>query len=852
MATVLSSWFDSEFKSYFSYSTSSTNTTYSITVTEAGVYQDCTWSEYNWKTELSATSNSTTTGSVGVTYWNKGYHALITADETYTFTRKTSSYKVTVSAKSTQVATGLNATASQTFTIPALPSYTVSYNANGGSGAPSSQTKWYGVTLTLSSTKPTRSGYTFVGWGVSTTDTDVNYSAGGSFTANQDFTLYAIWEKTITLSYNANSGSGAPSVQSATVYNATTSNTFTVSSTKPTRTGYNFLGWSTSSSATSASYVAGDKITLSSSDTLYAVWKLITYTVTYDANEGTNPPSAQTKTYGTDLVLSSTSPSRFGYNFLGWATSADATVAEYSAGGVYKTNANLSLYAVWERAIFTVTYDANGGTNAPASQEKVYETDLILTSDEPTRKYHAFKGWAESQTATVPTYLAGGTYSSNVDITLYAVWEVTYLIPRITSVSVVRCDENGEPQDDGTYALVKFNWATDEDVTSIRVYWKKSTDVSYVDNQGIAATGRSGSVSQAVGGGAISEDSAYNFTISVADSTDSNSATQSIGNTKFPIDLLSGGKGVTIGEPAKEEGFIVKFMSKFKSMVNVLTDFTFRTNDKGEDEIVDSDGLSVLIPKTTSGNTTLGYGGYANESKATNIYGNNVQVFTKNGVAIGKVVEEEYGNMFDVGLPTYLREDTHIAGALTYDIPYYNDEADLNEVTTSGMYYFGTTTTNRPIAHNGWLEVKSYDDGNYVYQRYVAYTGEIFERFRNAGTWGEWKCTNGDYVVEQGTDGIWTYRKWASGIAECWYIRSTLTGQQGSASMILGGYWYYRSYNFPFEFVSPPLAVANGRTGSGLGHAFADTDTTYVIVHIIGNQNVSSMTTSCYVIGKWK
>ena len=48
--------------------------------------------------------------------------------------------------------------------VSAKPSYTVSYNANGGSGAPSAQTKWYGTNLTLSSSKPSRTGYTFSKW----------------------------------------------------------------------------------------------------------------------------------------------------------------------------------------------------------------------------------------------------------------------------------------------------------------------------------------------------------------------------------------------------------------------------------------------------------------------------------------------------------------------------------------------------------------------------------------------------------------------------------------------------------------------------------------------------------------
>lgn len=77
--------------------------------------------------------------------------------------------------------------------IPAKTSYTVSFNANGGSDAPGNQTKWYNETLTLPSTKPTRSGYAFLGWATSSSGS-VAYSAGGSYTSNSGATLYAIWK----------------------------------------------------------------------------------------------------------------------------------------------------------------------------------------------------------------------------------------------------------------------------------------------------------------------------------------------------------------------------------------------------------------------------------------------------------------------------------------------------------------------------------------------------------------------------------------------------------------------------------------------------------------------------------
>lgn len=166
--------------------------------------------------------------------------------------------------------------ATTTVTVPAVarPTYTVSYNANGGSGAPSSQTKTHDIALTLSSTKPTRDGYEFAGWGTSATDTSVKYAAGGQYTGNASITLYAIWTNVakLTINYNANGGSGAPVSQTHLI-----NTTSKISGAKPTRNNYVFLGWSTSSSATKATYIADGQYTNNSftdgaTVTLYAVW----------------------------------------------------------------------------------------------------------------------------------------------------------------------------------------------------------------------------------------------------------------------------------------------------------------------------------------------------------------------------------------------------------------------------------------------------------------------------------------------------------------------------------------------------------------------------------------------------
>ena len=91
---------------------------------------------------------------------------------------------------------------SSTFNIKYVKTYTVSYNANGGTGAPSKQQKKEGVALTLSTTKPTRSGYTFLGWATSSSASAARYGPGGLYTTNSDTTLYAVWQQLDSINAN--------------------------------------------------------------------------------------------------------------------------------------------------------------------------------------------------------------------------------------------------------------------------------------------------------------------------------------------------------------------------------------------------------------------------------------------------------------------------------------------------------------------------------------------------------------------------------------------------------------------------------------------------------------------------
>ena len=160
--------------------------------------------------------------------------------------------------------------ASGSISIDARDSYTVKYDANGGTGAPNAQTKWAGTTLKLSTVNPKKTGHTFLGWSTNSTATTETYKSGGLFTANKSVTLYAIYKaNTYTVKYDANGGTGAPNAQTKTY-----GKTLVLSKVIPVKTNYVFMGWGTSSSSSTVVYKAGDNYVKNTSITLYGIWKI--------------------------------------------------------------------------------------------------------------------------------------------------------------------------------------------------------------------------------------------------------------------------------------------------------------------------------------------------------------------------------------------------------------------------------------------------------------------------------------------------------------------------------------------------------------------------------------------------
>ena len=235
-----------------------------------------------------------------------------------------------------------------------IPQYTVSFNANGGTGAPVSQTKTQGVNLTLSSVKPTRSGvsdgsyavtlnanggsvsptsltanrtttYSFNNWNTKTDGTGMSYASGATYSVDSNLTLYAQWTGSTTTS--------------------------SVTLPTPSRNGYTFKGWGTDSTETAG--MTGN-FTPTGNVTLYAVWDAQKYTITYDANGGTGGPENQNKTHGVALNLSEEIPERNGFFFLGWAAKADTSDADYQPGDRFDLDEETTLYAVWAAPDFTM------------------------------------------------------------------------------------------------------------------------------------------------------------------------------------------------------------------------------------------------------------------------------------------------------------------------------------------------------------------------------------------------------------------------------------------------------------------------------------------------------------------
>lgn len=178
------------------------------------------------------------------------------------------------------------------------------------------------------------------------------------------------------------------------------------------QTYYNFTGWSTDTYSFESDgyfyFKVGCYANGSGDINITANWSPWQHTVIYDANGGSGAPGNQTKTYGVAMNVSSTQPFRLGYTFGGWSCSLGGT---FNASDNYTHDQNdgtVTMKAIWNACEHTITYDANGGSGAPADQIKKYGEHLFLRKEKPTRIGYSFLGWSCS---------IGGTYKPGDEYT---------------------------------------------------------------------------------------------------------------------------------------------------------------------------------------------------------------------------------------------------------------------------------------------------------------------------------------------------------------------------------------------------------------------------------------------------
>ncbi|MCQ2516547.1 MAG: InlB B-repeat-containing protein, partial [Saccharofermentans sp.] len=252
----------------------------------------------------------------------------------------------------------------------------------------------------------TREGYTFDGWFTSATG-GAGVTSGSVFSGSSDQTIYAHWTaRSYTVSFDSNGGSSIPSI--SVTYGSPYG-----SLTTPSRDGYTFDGWYTSSTG-------GSKIESSSvfrgldNQTLYAHWTVSSYTVSFDSNGGSGVSSISVS-YGSPYGTL-TSPSRDGHTFDGWYTSSSGG-SRIESSSVFSGLANQVLYAHWTPISYTVSFDSNGGSTVPSINVTYGSSYGSLR--QPTRDYYTFIGWTNSGVQVDSNTI----FTATENQTLVAQWE---------------------------------------------------------------------------------------------------------------------------------------------------------------------------------------------------------------------------------------------------------------------------------------------------------------------------------------------------------------------------------------------------------------------------------------------
>lgn len=416
----------------------------------------------------------------------------------------------------------------------------LNYDANGGTGAPDSESKpgpkGSSATFTVSSITPTRDGYTFKGWNTKADGSGMEYKAGNSISVayGSTTTLYAQWEETpgpspepggdddkqeATLVFGPNAGTDTvdnmPSDMTDTPKAGETSVAFPIPTTIPTREGYEFKHWNTKDDDSGDTYERGATINVpvGTTGTLYAIWgdknpdtDLLETKLIYDANaaDAVNvDPAVVTQNVArgenAKFTVTSAEPTRDGYTFTGWSDTADGAVA-YTSGAIVEVEPGDSktIYAVWVKNVkLEIIYVGNApdAANVPAADVKWVapgESYTFTIANGPTRPGYRFVEWNTADNGTGDSIKPGQTTllhagETGYSKTYYAKWEPEEVTPvdwgKLGISKSVSPTGPVKPGTTLTYTITVTN-NTGADLDSVVVYDKLDRHLTFVSATG--------------------------------------------------------------------------------------------------------------------------------------------------------------------------------------------------------------------------------------------------------------------------------------------------------------------------------------------------------------------------------
>jgi uncharacterized repeat protein (TIGR02543 family) len=234
--------------------------------------------------------------------------------------------------------------------------------------------------------------------------------------------------------------------------------------TNPTKDGYVFGNWYREAAGTNL-YSFDSLVT--ADITIYAKWTNTFYTVSFNTGEGGSAVSSQSVAAG-GAATRPANPTRAGWGFVDWYTSAELTTAYDFATPV---TGNITLYAKWSSTVFTVGFDAQGGSAVPS--QTIGEGGKASRPTDPTRGGYDFDGWYKEADCTTAWNFNADTVSA--DITLYAKWTEVYTVSfdtaaggsAVASQSVRTGGKVSRPATDPTRAGYVFDgWYTEAGCTT--------------------------------------------------------------------------------------------------------------------------------------------------------------------------------------------------------------------------------------------------------------------------------------------------------------------------------------------------------------------------------------------------